>query len=193
MAAHQLQLESVAQQDLVGPNLDERRGFPEIFEFGLTGGERARRVRVINPRRRRPYSPPSSTQKGSPLDRPSRPIHQEWLRGGHRRGVSVSASIGRSLPDAEVRVMWQEIEVYPILGALGLRYSTKQVEGKHTGTDQPEGIAWHVLLRDGPAGHVAPEARHPARRPSSRTSRSGSRDLLTRALPTAGLVLHFER
>ena len=59
-------------------------------------------------------------------------------------------------------VMWQEIEVYPILGALRLRYfdEDKSREGFTTGTDQPEGIAWHVLLRDGPAGHVAPEARH---------------------------------
>lgn len=59
-------------------------------------------------------------------------------------------------------VMWQEIEVNSILGALGFRYfhEDKSRGGVTIGTDRPEGVAWHLLFGAGPAGDLAPETRH---------------------------------
>ena len=53
MAARQLSWRASLSRISWVPTWMSGGSSPEIFEFGLTRGERARRVRVINPRRRR--------------------------------------------------------------------------------------------------------------------------------------------
>ena len=75
------------------------------------------------------YSPPSSTQNSLPSGPPSRPMHQEWLRGGHPRCERLALRFGQ-LPDPEVRHVAGDRGVPDSWRASAPGLRRRQVEGR---------------------------------------------------------------